>query len=229
MTNLVTLAATLTVSDDGIHVDYVGTSAASKFGINVPLSYTTAYTVFGLGCVVASQIPNNAGSLLPLTVAAPAGSILNAPKRHRWRRVMSSARCCPTSCSPACVRSFPSGCRRKARPACGISMCADRRAAAPAAITDSPCGTSKWRHRRTFTKDGLSATAYPSGVRGTPVEIAETQTPLIFWRKELRPDSGGAGRTRGGLGQIIEVAAASMLRSIFLAAFDRIDSSAPRP
>ena len=47
-------------------------------------------------------------------------------------------------------------------------------------------------------KDGLSATAYPSGVRGTPVEIAETQTPLIFWRKEFRPDSGGAGRTRFG-------------------------------
>ena len=54
-------------------------------------------------------------------------------------------------------------------------------------------------------KDGLSATAYPSGVRGTPVEIAESQTPLIFWRKELRPDSGGAGRTRGGHGQIIEI------------------------
>ena len=54
-------------------------------------------------------------------------------------------------------------------------------------------------------KDGLSATAYPSGVRGTPVEIAETQTPLIFWRKEFRPDSGGAGRTRGGLGQIMEI------------------------
>ena len=54
-------------------------------------------------------------------------------------------------------------------------------------------------------KDGLSATAYPSGVKGTPVEIAESITPLIFWRKELRPDSGGAGRTRGGLGQVIEV------------------------
>ena len=38
-----------------------------------------------------------------------------------------------------------------------------------------------------------------------PIEITETQSPLIFWRKELRPDSGGAGRTRGGLGQIIEI------------------------
>src|SRR2546430_14715412 len=76
----VTLAATLTISEHGIHVDFDGTTGASKFGINVPLSYTTAYTVFGLGCVVASQIPNNAGSLALLTVAAPVGSILNAPK-----------------------------------------------------------------------------------------------------------------------------------------------------
>ena len=76
----VTLAAALTVSDTGIHVDFTGTSPQSPRGINVPLSYTTAYTVFGLGCVVASAIPNNAGSLGPLTVSAPEGCILNAPK-----------------------------------------------------------------------------------------------------------------------------------------------------
>jgi N-methylhydantoinase B len=46
----------------------------------VPHAYTTAYTVFGLGCVVATHIPNNAGSLEPLTVSAPADAILNAPK-----------------------------------------------------------------------------------------------------------------------------------------------------
>src|SRR5260370_5094755 len=74
-----------------------------------------------------------------------------------------------------------------------------------------------------FAKDGLSATAYPSGVRGTPVEIAETQTPLIFWRKELRPDSGGAGRARGGVRQIIEVGSGVDAPFDILAAFDRID------
>ena len=76
----VTLVATTTIRDDGIHVDYEGTGPASPRGINVPLAYTTAYTVFGLGCIVAARIPNNAGSLLPLTVSAPEGSILNAPK-----------------------------------------------------------------------------------------------------------------------------------------------------
>lgn len=70
--------------------------------------------------------------------------------------------------------------------------------------------------------DGLSATAFPSGVKGTPVEIAEQILPLIFWRKELRPGSGGAGRTRGGLGQIIEIASRINQPFELLAAFDRI-------
>ena len=71
--------------------------------------------------------------------------------------------------------------------------------------------------------DGLSATAYPSGVKGTPVEIAEAITPLIFWKKELRPGSGGQGRTRGGLGQIIEIESGIGEPFELLAAFDRID------
>lgn len=52
-------------------------------------------------------------------------------------------------------------------------------------------------------KDGLSATAFPSGVLGTPVEVIETLSPLLIERKALRPDSGGAGTFRGGLGQTI--------------------------
>ena len=60
-------------------------------------------------------------------------------------------------------------------------------------------------------------------MRGTPVEIAESQTPLIFWRKELRPDSGGAGRTRGGLGQVIEIESGIGRPFEILAAFDRIE------
>ena len=53
--------------------------------------------------------------------------------------------------------------------------------------------------------DGLSATAYPSGVWGSQVEITESVVPVRVWRRELIPDSGGAGRQRGGLGQIIEL------------------------
>jgi N-methylhydantoinase B len=61
----ITLRAATTISDRGIHVDYSGTDPQAPKGINVPLAYTTAYTVFGLACIVASRIPNNAGSLAP--------------------------------------------------------------------------------------------------------------------------------------------------------------------
>src|ERR1700744_3258606 len=54
-------------------------------------------------------------------------------------------------------------------------------------------------------KDGLSATAFPSGVRNVPVEVTEAMSPLLIKRKEYRIDSGGPGRWRGGLGQVMEV------------------------
>jgi N-methylhydantoinase B len=220
----VTLSATLTISDTGIHVDFAGTSAASKFGINVPASYTTAYTVFGLGCVVASQIPNNAGSLAPLTVSAPKGAILNALKPA------------PVSSRHIIGQMLPDvvfGCLRQIIPervpaegtSClwNLNVRGQTRSGAGGNYGFSMAVTSNGGTGARFAKDGLSATAYPSGVRGTPVEIAETQTPLVFWRKELRPDSGGAGRTRGGLGQIIEVGSGIDAPFEILAAFDRID------
>ena len=220
----VTLSATLTISDTGIHVDFAGTSAASRFGINVPLSYTTAYTVFGLGCVVASHIPNNAGSLAPLTVAAPSGCILNAPKpapvasRHIIGQMLPDVVFgCLRQIIPEQVPAEGTSCLWN------LIVRGETRSGAGGNYGFSMAVTSNGGTGARFAKDGLSATAYPSGVRGTPVEIAETQTPLIFWRKELRPDSGGAGRTRGGLGQIIEVGSGIDAPFEILAAFDRID------
>jgi len=76
------LKAALTASRSGIHVDYAGTSPASRFGINSPKCYTDAYTSFGVKCIVAPGIPNNAGSLEVVTVSAPEDSIVN-PLRPR--------------------------------------------------------------------------------------------------------------------------------------------------
>src|SRR5258707_14723236 len=54
-------------------------------------------------------------------------------------------------------------------------------------------------------KDGLSTTAFPSGVGAIPVEITERQSPPLFPRRELAEGSGGAGRQRRGLGAVIEI------------------------
>lgn len=220
----VTLAACVSVSDAGIHVDYSGTSKAALRGINVPLAYTTAYTVFGLACIVGARIPNNAGSLKPLTVSAPLGSILNAPKP------------CPVSSRHIIGQMLPDvvfGALRQAIPervpAEGTS-CLWNITVRGAKANDeggnygfSLTITSNGGTGARPMKDGLSATAYPSGVKGTPVEIAEAIVPLLFWAKELRADSGGVGRFRGGLGQDIEIASAIGKPFDLLAAFDRID------
>ncbi|MCQ4161364.1 hydantoinase B/oxoprolinase family protein [Roseomonas sp. GC11] len=219
-----TLSATLTISEAGIHVDYTGTSPAVRRGINVPLAYATAYTVFGLGCIVSAQIPNNAGSLAPLTVSAPPGCVLNAPKPA------------PVSTRHVLGQMLPDmvfGCLRQALPgrvpaegtSClwNVTVRGERPDQAGPnhgyALTITTNGGTGGRPGL----DGLSATAFPSGVQGTPVEIAELQSPLMFWRKELRPGSGGAGETRGGLGQIMEIVNTDDAPFELLAAFDRID------
>ncbi|MEM7678587.1 MAG: hydantoinase B/oxoprolinase family protein, partial [Myxococcota bacterium] len=69
--------------------------------------------------------------------------------------------------------------------------------------------------------DGLNATAFPSGVMTMPIEATEHAGPVIIWRKELRTDSGGAGKTRGGLGQYMEVGAQEGYEFDFQAMFDR--------
>ena len=73
-------------------------------------------------------------------------------------------------------------------------------------------------------KDGLSAVTFPSGTKGTPVEIVESLSPLIFKRKELRPDSGGPGKYRGGLGQEVHLGIRSNAPWYFTSMFDRIDN-----
>ena len=200
------LAATLTVSDSGIHVDFTGSADMVKYNVNVPICYTHAYTSFGLGCIVSHGIPNNAGSLEPLTISAPPGCIVNALKP-----AAVFARATIGMMMPDLVF----GCLRQAVPdrvpAENTSVLWRINARGP---RTSPAKIDETYAVNVLTnggmgalpgRDGLSATGYPSGVRGGPIEIFEGMSTVIVWRKELRPDSGGAGATRGGLGQIIEV------------------------
>jgi N-methylhydantoinase B len=217
------LVAATTISETGIHVDFTGTDRQIARGINVPLAYTTAYTVFALSCVVASKVPNNAGSLGVLTVSAPPRSILNAEKpaavcaRHVIGQMLPDVVFgCLTQAIPERVPAEGTSCLWNLNVR-GKIQGGDGNYGFTMAVTSNG-GTGARPHA-----DGLSATAYPSGVKGTPVEIAEQITPLIFWKKELRAGSGGVGTTRGGLGQHIEIESGIDASFDLLAAFDRIE------
>lgn len=217
------LHAALTVAEDHVAVDFEGTSAQQKRAINVPATYTAAYTSFGLACALAPEVPNNAGSLGCYRIMAPLGSVLNAPypaavnSRHIIGQMLPDV-------VFGCLHQIVPG-RVPAEGASCLWNLTFRgrtdRAANEAHLFTITAVTNGGTGARP-TKDGLSATAYPSGVRGTPVEINESVAPLLFRRKELRSDSGGAGRQRGGLGQVIEIESAIDEEFELLAAYDRV-------
>ncbi|HJU20181.1 MAG TPA: hydantoinase B/oxoprolinase family protein [Stellaceae bacterium] len=230
------LAAEMTIGADGIHVDYAGTSPASAFGINVVLNYTTAYTAFGVKCLVAPEVPNNAGSLAPITVSAPEGCLLNV-KRPRAVAARHTVGHMLPDVVFGCLHQVMDG----GVPAEGASslwipqifggadLVGEVGAVGGAGTDLRPfstaifhCGGAGARP----AKDGLDVTAFPSGVRTIPVEATESVAPVVFRRREFRDDSGGAGRQRGGLGQIIELGGADGTPIAMLCNFERINNPA---
>jgi N-methylhydantoinase B len=230
----VRLAASMAILDDGIEVDFTGTSGLSSRGINVPPAYCRAYSCFGLKCVVAPDIPNNWASLAPFRMKIPEGCILNAPHpypvsvRHVIGHLLPDLMMgCLHQAVPQRVTAEGASALWNPPLRGGGAISGQARGNKPVVadfeiITFNSGGTGARP-----TQDGLNATAFPSGVRTMPVEATENVAPVILWRKELKPDSGGAGRTRGGVGQIMEIATKGDLEFAVNASFDRI-ANAPK-
>jgi len=231
----VRLKATVTVGEDDVRVDFAGSDAASPRGINVVLNYCKAYSAFGVRCIVAPRVPNNAGSLAPIVVTAPEGSVVNVS--HPWpvsaRHIIGQflpdlVMGCLAKAVPDRVPAEGAACLWGAQLRGGPSIdpgaaARSNRVGAPFDVLFFNSGGSGGRP----WADGMSATAFPSGVRALPVEAVETTAPIVVWKKEFRPDSGGAGRYCGGLGQIVEVGTLDGAPMGVFAMFDRV-VSAPR-
>jgi len=218
------LAATMTIDNDAIAIDFTGSSGRSRHGINCPLTYAQAYTVFGIKCIVAPDIPNNAGALEPFIVTAPEGSIINAQKpapvvmRHIVGQLLPDvAFDCLHQARPGSVPAEGTGVLwdLSLRGGFGHHQGGNQTPFAMELVHNGGTGGRP-------ESDGLDATAYPSGVMGSQVEMVESASPLIVWRRELRPDSGGAGKHRGGNGQIIEISSSEGAPFQLAAALDRI-------
>lgn len=223
------LVAAMTIGDDGIDVDFAGTSPPSAFGINVPFCYTEAYASFGVKCIVAPNVPNNAGSLALLRMHAPENCILNAkhPRPVATRHVIGQM-------LPDLVIGCLDQALKNRVPAEGTSCLWNLFAFGGSAQIDADA--AEMMKARVFNimsfhsggtgarpgKDGLSATAFPSGVRNVPVEVTEAMSPLLIRRKEYRTDSGGPGKYRGGLGQVMEVVTLDDAPFAISANYDRV-------
>lgn len=196
------LPVRVVVRGDEILTDWEGApEQLEQGGINCTLSYTAAHTAYALKCLLTPEIPSNAGDFRPIQVVAPEGSILNCSHPHAVNQRTVTG----WSCAPAIFGAL----------ACALP---DR----VQAFTGLPMGAGAYGREsngRTFNDhlfqgggqgagahgDGKSALLFPTSAANTSVEMFEGRAPLLVEGKELVPDSGGAGRHRGGLGQRVQV------------------------
>lgn len=185
-----------------ITVDYAGSSGASPYGINVVKNYTHAYTTFTVRSVLNPEIPNNHGSLAPIKVEAPEGSIVNAvsPAPCTARHVVGMF--LPNALLKALAQVRPEQAMAEGSGAVWTMQVSGNHP------DGSPFITAMFTYAggvgARAAKPGLSACSYPTGVAAVPIEVVEASAPIRFRCKQLREGSGGTGAQVGGLGQTIE-------------------------
>ncbi len=198
----VRIRCAVTVKGDSILVDYSGSSPQSRYGINVVMNYTHAYTTYAIKCALCPDVPNNEGSFRPVHVVAPEGCILNAkyPAAVAARHVVGHF--LPSAVFAALSQIVPERVVAEGAGTIWLTQVrgTDMRGKRFIAVFFAAGGMGARPDR-----DGLSTTSFPSGLMGTPVEVIENGSPLIIREKIWRTDSGGPGRFRGGLGQRITV------------------------
>ena len=193
-----TICCTVKISGSDLSVDFAGTSPQINRPINSVLNYTLAYSAYAVKCAFDPVTPNNDGSFRPITITAPEGCLLN-PQRPApiWARHLAGHYLPPVIFS-ALAKLLPD------------KVIAD-------------CGSPVWNvyfagkldTGRRFVKmffmngghgarphqDGPACLSFPSNIATVPIEQFENSVPILVTEKELIPDSGGAGRYRGGPAQ----------------------------
>jgi N-methylhydantoinase B len=194
----IVLKAKVIVDGDSMTVDHTGSSPQSRFGINSVLNYTHAYTSFAVKAAICPEVPHNEGSFRPVHVHAPEGTILNPkhPAPVAARHIIGHF--LPNLLFGALVDVIPDRLMAEgAAPLWATVFRGEERNGRTFNLTIFQCGGTGARP----TKDGLNNIGFPSGVAGVPAEVIENLTAMMLERREIKPDSGGPGRFRGGCGQ----------------------------
>ena len=196
------IALSLTIAEDRISADFTGTSPQVRRPVNSPMNYTRAYVAVPLKMICDPELPNNEGTYRPLDISAPPGTLINP--------------------------SYPAACFWRLASGMLVSELVFRILAeiAPERVPADSGSMPTWQfyvsglhrngeawalHQHAFGgmggrpgADGLAAVSFPYNVRNVSVEWSETETPVLFLRRELIADSGGAGpmarRARRGAG-----------------------------
>jgi 5-oxoprolinase (ATP-hydrolysing) len=192
----------VTVAGDAVTLDYAGAPPQlPQGGLNVAMNYTAAYTAYPLKCILSPAARGNSGDLRPITVAAPAGSVVNCTKpaavgiRHRlgWY----AATCVLNALAPAApehVKAYT-----------GLPLVIYWYGQAPDGGIFSDMMFSGGGEGATLRTDGKSGFIWPTSAANTSIELFEVRIPVLVLEKTFAADSGGPGRTRGGLGARVRI------------------------
>jgi len=211
----------LQVAGDTIRADYAGTTPAQPRAINCPMTYTYAMTAYAVKCALLPDLPNNDGMFRPIQVTAPEDCLVNPRYPSAVSARAGTGHYVPVVVFGALGQAIPD----KVIAGAGSPLWAltqtgqreDGQAYANVLFFNGGMGAL-------VDKDGESCLSWPSNISSTPVEVAERNAPLLFHKKELRPDSGGAGRHRGGLGQdvLMESRSEKPIAMMFMAERTRV-------
>lgn len=200
----ITIRLALTIRGDTITADFTGTDAQVDRAINCALCYTYAMVMYGVKVCTSPTLPNNEGAWRPISIVAPPGCIVNPQFPAPGGSRMLIGHYLPMLVFGCLGQIVP----ERVMAACGSPMWGMNQSGLNA---DGPGKGKPYANMFFFNGgmggnvqgDGISCLSWPSNVSSTAVEISEHIAPLRIHHKRLRPDSGGPGKHRGGLGQEI--------------------------
>jgi N-methylhydantoinase B len=195
------LQVTVTIAADGFSFDSAGTGPVVNRGVKVPICYTRAYCYFCFKVLVAPGIPNNQAVIDFVTLSAPDNCILNAlrPNPTGARHIFGHY------VAPLILGALADALPLQVQADSGMVFQVNLRGQSQRGRDFSYIYFTPGGYGAFGDTDGCSGLPGPSNMIGGPVEIWEEDTGCFFLRKELLPDTGGAGTFQGGNGQVFEL------------------------
>jgi len=196
-----TIRVRVTARKGELDIDFAGSDAQSPQGINCTLVYTRVWSTYIVKCIASPRLPNNAGTFAPITVSAPEGCFLNPGFPAPVKMKPSSGHYIPIAILDALAGVIPTRLLAESGNKFLVYIAGTHNNGQRFSDLIFVMGGMGARS----ASDGLSCMSFPANSSNIPTEVLESAMPLRVRRRVLRPDSGGAGTWRGGLGQVFEL------------------------
>jgi len=195
------IAVSVTIKGDEVDIDLAGTSGQVPAAINCPISMVNSAAYCAIRCMTSTGIPNCQGYMRPIRITAPEGTLVNP---------LSPAACAARGVIGYRVFDAIIGALAQVAPDKVIAggeggptlmSIGGRHKGKPFVLTEVMVGC--WGARA--EKDGLEGVSNPAAnLSNQPAELIEAELPLEILQYALVPDSGGAGKHRGGVAFVRE-------------------------